>query len=43
LSTERFAERTSGITTVKNVITGENSAFKAVKVPAKTTLVLEMN
>jgi len=43
LSTERFAERTSGITTVKNIITGEHSAFKAIKVPAKTTLVLELN
>ncbi|MFC4213428.1 glycoside hydrolase family 13 protein [Pedobacter lithocola] len=43
LNTERFSERTSGITTAKNVISGENLSFKEIKVPAKTTLVLELN
>ncbi|KIA91966.1 alpha-amylase [Pedobacter kyungheensis] len=43
LNTDRFAERTTGITTAKNVISGENIDFKNIKVPAKTTLVLELN
>ncbi|RYG10283.1 MAG: alpha-amylase, partial [Chitinophagaceae bacterium] len=43
LNTERFAERTAGITTVKNIITGETVSFKEIKVPSKTTLVLELN
>lgn len=42
LNTDRFAERTTGITSAKNVITGENIDFKNIKVPAKTTLVLEL-
>ncbi|SES07836.1 glycoside hydrolase family 13 protein [Pedobacter rhizosphaerae] len=43
LSTERFAERTSGITTAREVITGKTMPFKEIKVPAKTTWVLELN
>ncbi len=43
LNTERFVERTAGITAARNVITNENVAFKEIKVPAKTTLVLELN
>jgi hypothetical protein len=43
LNTDRFAERTAGITTAKNVITGENINFQNIKVPAKTTLVLVLN
>ncbi|RZK15423.1 MAG: alpha-amylase, partial [Pedobacter sp.] len=43
LNTERFAERMSGITTAKNIITGENIQIKEIKVPSKTTLVLELN
>ena len=43
LSTDRFAERTSGISTAKNIITGETVSFKEIKVPSKTTLVLELN
>ncbi|WP_412467280.1 glycoside hydrolase family 13 protein [Pedobacter sp. KLB.chiD] len=42
LGTDRFAERTAGITAAKNVVTGENIEFKNIKVPAKTTLVLEL-
>jgi len=42
LNTDRFAERTTGITSAKNVITGENISFQNIKVPAKTTLVLEL-
>jgi len=43
LTTDRFAERIKGITTVKNVISGERSSIKEIKVPAKSTLVLELN
>ena len=43
LNTDRFAERTTGITAAKNVITGENIGFQNIKVPAKTTLVLVLN
>jgi len=43
LNTERFVERTAGITVARNVLTNENLAFKEIKVPAKTTLVLELN
>ncbi|RNL50144.1 glycoside hydrolase family 13 protein [Pedobacter jejuensis] len=43
LNTDRFSERTSGITVAKNVISGENLSFKEIKVPARTTLVLELN
>lgn len=42
LNTERFVERTAGITVARNVLTNENLAFKEIKVPAKTTLVLEL-
>lgn len=42
LSTERFVERTAGIKVARNVLTNENLAFKEIKVPAKTTLVLEL-
>jgi len=43
LNTDRFAERTTGITTAKNLISGESIQIKEIKVPAKTTLVLELN
>lgn len=43
LKTDRFAERTLGTTSVKNIITNENVSFNEIKVPAKTTLVLELN
>ena len=43
LNTNRFAERTTGITTAKNVISGASIPFKEIDVPAKTTLVLELN
>jgi len=43
LNTDRFAERTAGNTTAKNVISGESISIKEIKVPAKTTLVLELN
>jgi len=42
LNTERFVERTAGITVARNVLTNETVAFKEIKVPAKTTLVLEL-
>ncbi|WP_231425965.1 glycoside hydrolase family 13 protein [Pedobacter sp. Leaf250] len=43
LNTDRFAERTAGMTIAKNVITGESLSIKEIKVPSKTTLVLELN
>lgn len=43
LKTNRFAERMHGITSAKNVISGENISVKEIKVPAKTTSVLELN
>lgn len=43
LNTERFVERTTGITEARNVITNKSVAFKEIKVPAKTTLVFELN
>jgi len=43
LNTDRFAERTAGNTTAKNVISSESISIKEIKVPAKTTLVLELN
>ena len=43
LVTERFSERIKGLTTAKNVITGGTTNLKEIKVPAKTTLVLELN
>lgn len=42
LATERFAERIKGITSAKNVISGQNINLTNVKVPAKTTVVLEL-
>ena len=43
LKTDRFAERTLGTTSAKNIITNETISFNQIKVPAKTTLVLELN
>lgn len=43
LKTDRFAERTQGSTSAKNVISGENISVKEIMVAAKTTLVLELN
>ncbi|WP_316808440.1 glycoside hydrolase family 13 protein [Pedobacter agri] len=43
LNTERFAERITGVTSAKNIISGENVQIKEIKVPSKTTLVLELN
>ena len=42
LSTDRFSERTAGVTTAKNIITGKSLSFKGIQVPAHTTLVLEL-
>ncbi|WP_316801806.1 glycoside hydrolase family 13 protein [Pedobacter nototheniae] len=42
LATERFSERINGLTTAKNIITGESISLKDIKVPAKTALVLEL-
>jgi glycosidase len=43
LNTNRFAERTLGATSAKNVISGANISIDEIKVPEKTTLVLELN
>ena len=43
VNTDRFAERTNGITNARDVISNEKINFKEIKVPAKTTLVLELN
>jgi hypothetical protein len=43
LKTDRFTERTLGTTSAKNVITNETISFNEIKVPARTTLVLELN
>jgi len=43
LKTDRFAERTLGTTSAKNIITNEKVSLNDIKVPAKTTLVLELN
>jgi glycosidase len=43
LATERYKERTANHKTAKNIITEEVIAIKNMKVPAKTTLVLELN
>lgn len=43
LNTDRFVERTAGISSARNVISGESISIKEIKVPAKTTLVLELN
>ena len=43
LDTARFAERMTGFTSAKNVLTGEQiSDLKMVKLPAKTAVVLEL-
>ncbi|UKT64091.1 glycoside hydrolase family 13 protein [Pedobacter mucosus] len=43
VNADRFAEQTKGITSAKNIITGENVTLNEIKVPSKTTLVLELN
>ncbi|MCX2573160.1 glycoside hydrolase family 13 protein [Pedobacter sandarakinus] len=43
LNTNRFEERTKGLSIAKNIITGESAGLTDIKVPAKTTLVLELN
>jgi len=43
LKTDRFAERTLGTTSAKNIITNETISFNQIKMPAKTTLVLKLN
>ena len=43
LNTAKFAEQVKSASTVKNVITGEQTDIKTINVPAKTTLVLELN
>jgi len=43
LNTSRFAEQIKNSSSLKNVITGEQTDIKTINVPAKTTLVLELN
>jgi len=43
LNTSRFAEQIKNSSSFKNVITGEQTDIKTINVPAKTTLVLELN
>ncbi|MGY3054175.1 glycosidase [Pedobacter sp. UYEF25] len=42
LATDRFSERTAGITKAKNIVTGQLLDFKNIQIPAHTTLVLEL-
>jgi glycosidase len=43
LNTARFAEQIKNSSSLKNVITDEQTDIKTINVPAKTTLVLELN
>ena len=43
LNTSRFTEQIKNSASLKNVITGEQTDIKTINVPAKTTLVLELN
>ncbi|WP_443944680.1 glycoside hydrolase family 13 protein [Pedobacter sp. AW1-32] len=43
LSTDRFAESIEGLKSARNIMTNETISVENIKVPAKTTLVLELN